>query len=83
VSRQIELHVEELVLDGFDAADVRGMGAALEAELGRLLAGGGLPQVQGDRTLGMVDAGVVPLRRDGARGLGSRVASRVYGSLTR
>jgi hypothetical protein len=83
VSRQIELHVDELVLDGFDAADARGLGAALEAELVRLLTGGGLPQLQDDRTLGIVDAGAVPLGRDGSRGLGSRVASSVYGSLAR
>ena len=83
MSGQIELHVDELVLDGFAAADARGVGAALEAELVRLLAGGGLPQVQGDRTRAMVDAGVVPLSGDGARGLGSRVARSVYGSLAR
>ena len=39
----IELHIEELVLHGFDPGDGRRIGSALEAELTRLLTEQGLP----------------------------------------
>lgn len=40
--RPIDLHIEELVLDGFPPGDRHRIGAALEKELARLLAERGL-----------------------------------------
>jgi hypothetical protein len=39
----VELHIEELTLDGFDAIDRYGVAAAFESELARLLAEQGVP----------------------------------------
>jgi len=41
--RPIDLHIEELVLDGFAPGDRHRIGAALERELTRLLAERGVP----------------------------------------
>jgi hypothetical protein len=41
--RRIRLTIEELVLHGFDAANRRAIGDAVQAELARHLAAGGLP----------------------------------------
>jgi hypothetical protein len=41
--RPIDLHIEELVLDGFPPGDRHRIGAALERELTRLLAERGVP----------------------------------------
>jgi hypothetical protein len=39
----VELHIEELVLHGWTPSAARRVGAALQSELGRLLAERGLP----------------------------------------
>jgi len=41
--RQIDLHVEELILEGFPVADRQVIGIAFRAELTRLLTDQGLP----------------------------------------
>jgi hypothetical protein len=80
----IALHIERLVLDGFalGPGQERLVRAALEAELGRLLAAGGL--AAGLAGGGAVPAlRVAPLRAAGgdAAGLGRQVARAVYGGL--
>lgn len=79
----IELHIEELVLRGFESVDRRAVAAAVEAELGRLLlasegtswasAGGSRPSLR---------AGEVTLAADAdATALGTGVAAMLYRAL--
>lgn len=81
--RRIELHIEELVLAGFPAAQRYAIGDALERELSRLIADRGLPSamVPGGE-IARLDAGdfaVAP----GAHGnaIGAQVARAVYRGL--
>src|SRR5262245_11527284 len=79
----LELHIEEVVLRGFAAGDRRRLGEALEPELARLLADGGLAErLAGDVEVLALDGGafVVP---PGARGeqVGALIAQAVYGGL--
>jgi hypothetical protein len=43
-AKAIEVHIEELVLEGVSAADRLSVGAAIERELGRLFAEHGVPE---------------------------------------
>jgi hypothetical protein len=72
----IEVHIDELVLHGFAPADRRGIGDALEAELGRLLAARGLAVPAADVGVARIDAGAVD--RGGG---GAAIAGAVYGAL--
>jgi hypothetical protein len=75
VTRRIELHVDELVLDGLSAADGRRIAAALEQELGRRLAGSDL-RVDGDRSVETLGVGVVDVGSGSpADAIGARIAS--------
>ena len=80
----IELHIEELVLHGFAAADRRAIGAAVEAELTRLLASRGLPASLADgATIRAIDAGRVAVPGDARpANVGVQVAQSVYGGLS-
>lgn len=72
---RIDVHVDQLVLHGLSAGDVRGVERAVEAELTRLLAGGAALRS---------DAGSFELGREpAARAIGTRVAARVHGSIAR
>jgi hypothetical protein len=81
----IQLHIERLVLDGFDlrAGDRAKLQAAVEAELARLLAEGGLAP-------GLTAGGAIPalrggalqlLERGGAAGMGEGIARAVFGGI--
>ena len=80
----LELDIEELVLDGLAPGDRYGIGAAVERELGRLLAEQGVP--------GWLARGGQVERLDGgafemtpgtkAEVVGARVARAAYGGLT-
>jgi hypothetical protein len=73
--RRVDVHVEELVLHGLSAGDVRGVEHAVERELARLLAGGGAARV---------DAGSFELGREPvAHAVGTRVAARLHRSVLR
>jgi len=82
----IELHVEELVLEGFAPAERHAVADAFERELSRLFAERGLPAARegaGGASFD-VDAGSVrlaPGTRAGAAG--AQLARAVYGGLTR
>lgn len=79
----IELHIEELVLHGVSRSDARRVGAAVEAELGRMLTEHGLPSGLGHGgEIGAIDAGQVSLA-GAARpeSTGAAVARAVYGGL--
>jgi hypothetical protein len=80
----IELRIEELVLHGVSRADARRVGAAVEAELGRMLAEQGLPSgLRGGAEIGAIDAGQVSLGAAARpESTGEAVARAVYGGLT-
>jgi hypothetical protein len=77
----VEVHIERLVLDGFERGDGAAIAAAMRAELTRLLAGGtGVPG--DDRSRAFVDAGSVEARPGaGAAGVGRDAARAVHQSL--
>jgi hypothetical protein len=81
--REIQVHIEELVLHGFSAADAPGIGAAVERELARLFAQGGVPaSLSGGAARDTIDAGTFegsPERP--ASDMGAKVAQSVYGGL--
>lgn len=82
---EIELHIEELVLDGFAAADRYRIGDMIERELSRLLSAQGVPSalVSNDGRAHLnagatnVAAGSTPEQ------IGAQVAQAVYGGLKR
>jgi hypothetical protein len=72
---EIEVHIEELVLHGFDPRARWNVGDALESELRGLLAARGVPalwQMNPEKP----DAGAIPLRKPA--GTGKQVAAAVY-----
>ena len=75
----IRLHIDELVLEGFDEIDTRRVGRAVERELTRLLASGAAisPTSTDVRDAGQfsVAPGFSP------EALGARVAQSVHGGL--
>jgi hypothetical protein len=76
------MHIEELVLRGFDPADRRRVAKAVREELARLLAEGGVPPplAQGGEAT-WLDAGsfdAVP--GSGADEIGAQVARAIYGA---
>jgi hypothetical protein len=84
IPREVQVHIEELVLHGFSAADAPGIGAAVERELARLFAERGVPAaLSGAAARDAVDAGAFegsPERP--APDLGAKVAQSVYGGLS-
>jgi hypothetical protein len=79
----VELHIEELVLHGFAPGDRQAITAAIEAELGRLLAIEGLPaSFEGGASIGTLDAGSFEAgASERPSALGARVGRSVYQSL--
>ena len=77
----IELHIEELVLNGFEAGDRYRIGAAVEAELARLLAERGVPpSLAQSGDVAHLDGGTFDVA-PGSRGeaIGAQVAQALYG----
>jgi hypothetical protein len=82
---KIDLHVEQLVLEGFRPGDRHRIGAAVQSELARLLTEGGLPSgLAHGADLPRLDGGSFEAR-PGARPetVGRQVASAVHGGLKR
>jgi hypothetical protein len=83
--RNIELHIEELVLHGFSPGDRYRIGEAVEQELTRLLADRGVSQsLARGGEIGSVDGGAFEVA-PGSRAdvVGAQVAKAVYGGLGR
>lgn len=82
---RIELHIEELVLEGFSPRDRHRIGEAVEAELTRLLEERGVPgSIKSGGEIESINGGsfeVAPGSR--AEKVGSQVAKAVYGGLRR
>lgn len=83
----IQLHIERLILDGvaLGAAEQPRFQAAVEMELGRLLAERGIASgLENGVTLDSVRGGAVQCRRaGGGTGLGKQLAQAVYGGIGR
>ncbi len=77
---KLHLQIERLRLEGFSKAEARRTTAALERELGRLVATGGLPgHLQKDLHIPRLDGGRVQLSQNGApRQLGRHLARQIY-----
>ena len=82
---EIELHIDELVLEGFAHADRHAVADALQNELTRLLAASGLSPAQAAALGGaQLDAGTARLKPNStARAAGAEVARTIHGGLTR
>ncbi len=81
----VELHIDELILDGFAPGDHSLVGEAVERELARLLAVQGVPPAlsQG-REVAWLDGGAFEVTPGSpAETTGVQVAKAVYGGLTR
>ena len=77
----VEVHIEELVLTGFDAAEGERIGDAVQSELARLLAAGDGRNASGGarEALHAETPAIVP--GTGARATGHGIARAVYGAL--
>ena len=78
--RPIDLHIEELVLDGFPPGDRHRIGAALERELARLLGERGVPATwTGGGEAARLDGGKFEMR-PGTRPerMGAQIAQSVF-----
>lgn len=80
---EIELHIEELVLDGFADADRYRIGDMFERELSRLLSEQGVPSsLAASGVREHLDAGACRLGAGStAEQIGAQVAQAVYGGL--
>lgn len=79
----IKLHIGELVLHGFEAADRTRIGAALETELARLLAAGDPSALTNAGQVARLDGGAFEMpAHTGPEVTGTRLARAVYDGLT-
>ncbi|HEX8336386.1 MAG TPA: hypothetical protein VF621_06625 [Pyrinomonadaceae bacterium] len=79
----IKLHIDEVVLHGFEPADRAALGAALETELARLLAAGDPTALTGASQVARIDGGAFEMPRHTAPDVaGTRLARAVYDGLT-
>jgi hypothetical protein len=80
--RRIELHIEELVLNGFSQLDGHAVAEAIEAELGAGFARVGVNIGEGG-SRDRIDAGSVTLPYGILpAGVGAGLGERIYGRLT-
>jgi hypothetical protein len=81
---RIELNVEELILHGLDPSDSAGIREAIERELERLFALGGVPpSVKGSGNTAHLDSASVEVPAESrADAIGRRVAQSVYHQMT-
>jgi hypothetical protein len=79
----VALHIEELVLHGFAAADRYRIGMAVEQELARLFAEQGVPPTLANSgAVARLDGGAFEMAPDSqAETIGARIAQQVYGGL--
>jgi hypothetical protein len=83
--RNIKLHIEELVLDGFPAGDHYHIANLVERELSRLFAEKGVPHsLTKGGEIAHLDGGVFEAARGSKpEAIGTKVAQAVYGGLNR
>jgi hypothetical protein len=79
---QIELHIEELLLHGFDPSDREAIGQAVQLELTRLLSEHGIPSaLTREVSVPHLDAGALNLQTTRSETVGAQVAQSVYQSV--
>lgn len=79
---RIEVHIEEIVLDGFAPGDRHRIADAVGRELRRLLAASPAPPWSGAETA-RLDAGAFDVRPgDGADAIGAGIARRIHRGLS-
>ena len=80
----VELHIEELVFHGFPPGERHLIGQAVERELARLFAEGGVPpSLARDGEIGHLDGGDFEVRSGfGTEAIGARVARAIHGGLS-
>lgn len=81
--RNIELHIEELVLYGFSPGDRYRIGEAVEQEFSRLFTDRGVPEslVQGEEVASVGAGAFEVVLGSSADVVGAQVAKTVYGGL--
>lgn len=81
----LEVEIDEIVLQGYPSADRRAIARAVEMELARLFAEGGLPaSLFNGGEVPSIDAGRFEAAAEaGAENIGAQVARSVYGGLKR
>jgi hypothetical protein len=79
----VDLEIRELVLHGFSSSEAQRVGAALEAELGRLLTERGMPRMlAANAEIPSVDAGRINRPATAApEATGAELAKAAYGGL--
>ena len=83
MSKKINLHIKELVLEGFDSADRHRIGDAVERELARLLAiNDAPPSLASDHSVEQLHGGTFEAAR-GAKPefVGAQIAAVIHGGL--
>jgi len=80
----LELEIEELVLDGFPAADRDRIARAVHVELERLFAENGVPaSLEGGGNVAKIDGGSFEAAPDsGSEEIGAQVARALYGGMS-
>ncbi len=81
----VDLHIDRLVLDGFEGVDRARLGAAVEAELARIFAEqGASAALRRGGARARLDGGSFEAAPDApADALGAQIAHAVYGGLNR
>ncbi len=82
LSRNVELHIEELVLHGFDPRDRHAIADAVQQELTRLVAEQGLSAVQEPAEVPRLDGGTIELNATRGSGSGVPIARAVHSTLS-
>lgn len=79
----VDLHIDELVLDGFPAEYRTQIGEIVQSELGRIFAERGLPPTSSQGIhLGTVDGGAFKMTRaTSVHGIGAQVATAIANSI--
>jgi hypothetical protein len=81
--KSVELHIEELVLHGFEPRDRHRIAEALQQELTRLFTDGGVPASFGEhREISRVDAGAFNVEpAESVERTGIQIGEAIYGGL--
>ncbi|MEH1828428.1 MAG: hypothetical protein V7L22_24345 [Nostoc sp.] len=78
----VELHIEELVLHGFEGGDRDRIGEAVQQELTRLFAQGVPPSLAQGGEIGRLDGGGFEMTASMQSGaIGVQIAQSIYGGL--
>ena len=78
----IHVHIEDLVLHGFDPRDRHGIADAVQQELTRLVAERGLSAVQRPAEVARLDGGTIELNATRGSVAGAPIARAVHSTLS-